>query len=262
MGQVIRQIVDSSESHRAHRLTLGSAQRLVGRPAGRLTAGILGTGELQTGREPRLLPYTATALAVRPVFRSAFRLKVVSPERIPARGPLVVVANHESNVDGFVLISVFTERRLRFLSAAHLFERPGVGLYLRAIGALPVEEQAANVASFKKALAILRGGGTVAVFPQGGIARDEIQGGAAYLALKANATLLPLHIAGTGGAFPPGRSWPSLTPITVRVGRPVAAVEIANGSASTRAAVAEGTRLVGRLLAETRVRPSTSRLHG
>jgi 1-acyl-sn-glycerol-3-phosphate acyltransferase len=211
-----------------------------------------GTSRRSDSLEPRLLPYTVTAFAARPVFRSAFRLKVVSPERIPPHGPLVVVANHESNIDGFVLISVFTERRLRFLSAAHLFDRPAVGLYLRAIGALPVEEQAANLTSFKKALAILRGGGTVAVFPQGGIARDEIQGGAAYLALKANAALLPLHIAGTGGAFPPGRSWPSFTPITVRVGRPVAAVEIAHGSANTRAAVAEGTRVVGRLLAETR----------
>ena len=53
------------------------------------------------------MPYTAAALAVRPAFKSAYRLKVVDPERIPAEGPLVVVANHESNLDGFVLIAVF-----------------------------------------------------------------------------------------------------------------------------------------------------------
>lgn len=238
---------------------MASAQRLVVRPAGRSGVGTLGSGEKQNGREPRVLPYMATALAVRPLFRGAFRLKVVSREQIPARGALVIVANHESNVDGFVLISVFTGRRLRFLSAAHLFERHGVGMYLRAMGALPVEEEAANVASFKKALAILRGGGTVAVFPQGGIAREEIQGGAAYLALKADATLLPVHISGTAGAFPPGRAWPSLTRITVQVGRPVAALEIANGHASTKAAVADGTRLVGRLLAEGRAADAARR---
>ena len=55
-----------------------------------------------------------------------------------------------------------------------------------------------------------------------------------------------------GGAFPPGCNWPSLTPITVRVGRPVAAAEIAGAGSSTKAAVVEGTRLVGRLLAEAR----------
>jgi 1-acyl-sn-glycerol-3-phosphate acyltransferase len=211
------------------------------------------TGDRLDGNEPRLVPYTATALAVRPVFRSAFRLRVVSPEHIPAVGPLVVVANHESNLDGFVLISVFTERRLTFLSAAHLFERPAIGRYLRGIGSLPVEEDQANVSSFKKALAILAGGGTVAVFPQGGIDRDEIQGGAAYLALKANAALLPVHLTGTQRALPPNGGWPSLARITVRVGMPVSALELANGSSTTSAAVAEGTRLIGRLLAEARL---------
>ena len=133
-------------------------------------------------------------------------------ERIPAEGPFVVVANHESNLDGFVLIAVFTERRLTFLSAAHLFERPAIGRYLRAMGAFPVEEQRANVASFKRALAILGQGGTVAVFPQGGIDRDEIQGGAAYLALKANAALFRCTSRAHGklsrrtGSCPPWRA--------------------------------------------------------
>ena len=217
-----------------------------------LTSGILCTGAPQNCHQPKLVPYTATALAVRPVFRSAFRLKVVAHERIPAEGPLVVVANRESNLDGFVLISVFTERRLTFLSAAHLFEKPVIGRYLRGMGALPVEERRANVSSFKKALAILAKGGTIAVFPQGGIDRDEIQGGAAYLALKANAALLPLHLTGTGKALPPDGKWPSFARITARVGVPVPAVEVANGWSTTSAAVAEGTRMIARLLAETR----------
>ena len=163
----------------------------------------------------------------------------------------MVVANHESNLDGFVLISVFAERRLTFLSAAHLFEKPAIGRYLRGIGALPVEEQRANVTSFKKALAILATGGTVAVFPQGGIDRDEIQGGAAYLALKANAALLPLHLTGTQKALPPDGGWPSLARITVRVGVPVPGRRDSQRYSTTSAAVAEGTRLIGRLLAET-----------
>ena len=202
---------------------------------------------------PRLVPYTATALAVGPVFRSAFRLKVVARERIPAEGPLVVVANHESNLDGFVLISVFRGRRLTFLSAAHLFEKRGVGRYLRGIGAQPVEEEHANVASFRRAIEILGEGGTVAIFPQGGIARDEVHGGAVYLALKTNAALLPLYLTGTGKALPPDNKWPSFARITARVGVPIPAGELADGSSTTSAAVANGTRLIGQLLAEARL---------
>ncbi len=198
------------------------------------------------------MPYAATVLAVRPILRSAYRLRVVGPDRVPAAGPLVVVANHESNLDGFVLISVLGKRRLTFLSAAHLFERPVIGRYLRAIGALPVEEERANVASFRKALAILAAGGTVAVFPQGGIDRTETQGGAAYLALKAGAPLLPLHLSGTREALPADGTWPALARITAHVGVPVPASAIANGHTSTSAAVAEGTALIARLLAEMR----------
>lgn len=138
--------------------------------------GVQRTVDRPNRSQLRHVPYAATALAVGPVFRHAYRLRVVCPERIPAEGPLVVVANHESNLDGFVLISVFAQRRLTFLSAAHLFEKPAIGRYLRAIGALPVEEQCANLTSFKSALAILATGGTVAVFPQGGIDSNEIRG--------------------------------------------------------------------------------------
>lgn len=205
------------------------------------------------GQDSRLALYTITALAARLVFRSAFRLKVVSPERIPSRGPLVVVANHESFVDGFVLMSIFTERHLTFLSASYLFERPAIGLFLRGIGALPVEEQRANVSSLKTAIAILERGGTLAVFPGGGIARDEIFGGAAYLALKASAPILPLHIAGTKEALPPGKKWPSFTRVTVRVGIPLSTSEMANGSPDTRSAVAEGKRTLARVLSERRL---------
>ncbi len=176
---------------------------------------------------------------------------VIDPERIPDEGPLVVVANHESNLDGFILISVLKRRRLTFLSAAHLFEKPVTGRYLRAMGALPVEEQQANVTSFKTALAVLARGGTVAVFPQGGIDRNEVQGAAAYLALKSGAALPPLHLAGTREALPAHGGWPSLARITVRVGEPVLASVFADEHSSTSAAVAAGTRLVARLLAET-----------
>ena len=209
-----------------------------------------GTGR-DGGREAGL-PYAATALATRPLLRGALRLRVVAAERIPAGGPLVVVANHESNLDGFALIAAFGERRLCFLAAAHLFERPAVGRYLRAIGALPVEEDAANLQSFKRALATLRGGGTVAVFPKGGIGGDEVQGGAAYLALKTEATLLPVHLAGTAAVWPPRRAWPRPAAITVRIGRPERARSLANGSSTTRLAVAEVNTAIERLLDETR----------
>ena len=126
-----------------------------------------------------------------------------------------MVANHESLLDGFVVASVFRRRRLTFLSASYLYDLPIVGFFLRAIGALPVQERGANIGSLRRAIEILKGGGAVAVFPEGAISGNEILGGAVYLALKTGAPLLPLHISGTREALPPGRRWPSLVVLAV-----------------------------------------------
>ena len=115
------------------------------------------------GGGSRLSPYAITAFTARLVFGTAFRLEVVSAERIPAQGPLVVVANHESYLDGPVLMSVFSSRHLTFFSAAYLFEQPATGWALRHLGALPVKTQGSNLDSLKKAIAILKGGGTMAI---------------------------------------------------------------------------------------------------
>lgn len=83
--------------------------------------------------------------AARLLFKGAFRLKIVGAERIPSQGPLIVVANHESFLDGPLLVSVFTERRLTFFSSAYLFDKRTIGFFLRRMGALPVQRAHLNL---------------------------------------------------------------------------------------------------------------------
>jgi len=184
------------------------------------------------------------------IFRFAFRMKIASPVDLPSEGPLVIVANHESNLDGFVLASAFPDRRLTFLSASYLFDELIRGTFLRAMGALPVKKQSANISSLKKALAILEEDGTVAVFPEGGIVGSEILGGAVYLALKANAPILPVRIAGTREALPPGRVLPTLCPIEVSVGSTFRPSDVKGASASVKEAMPEGRKALENALAE------------
>ncbi len=214
-----------------------------------MTSGAPWTGRHRTAT---LSPYSVAAVSARLAFKGAYHLDVTHPERIPAQGPLVVVANHESFLDGPLLMSVFPSRRLTFFSAAYLFEQPATGWILRRMGALPVEAQSSNLGSLKQAIAILREGGTMAIFPGGGIARDEVLGGAAFLALKADAPILPLQIIGAKEALPPGKKVPAPGSITVHVGTVLTPSEMANGRADTKGAIAEGTRKLARALAETR----------
>ncbi len=183
------------------------------------------------------------------LLRVFFRMKVEGRENIPAQGPLVVAANHESFLDGFAVGSVLMKRQATFLAAPWLYSTPVVGAFVRAIGAIPAYGEGAEVASLRESIRILQKGGTMAIFPQGGIARDQISGGAVFMAIKAPAPIVPMRIRGAGKALPLGRWWPSLfTRITVSVGPPLAASELRPPGASTSVAVDQGRELLMRAL--------------
>lgn len=194
--------------------------------------------------------YMLAQSLVRTILRVAFKMKVFPSGRVPDKGPLVVVANHESFLDGFVVAAVLTRRCPTFLSASYLFHRPLTGPFLRLLGALPVQGEKSNVGSLREAIRILEGSGTVVVFPEGGISSSQLFGGAVYLALKAQAPLIPLYIMGTKEALPPGKIWPTFSPVTVHVGRPLLPAELSADGARIGVAVAQGRQLLGQLLGQ------------
>jgi 1-acyl-sn-glycerol-3-phosphate acyltransferase len=133
------------------------------------------------------------------LLRVFFRMKVEGRENIPAQGPLVVVANHESFLDGFVVGSVLMKRQATFLAAPWLYSTPVVGAFVRAVGAIPAYGEGAEVAALRESIRTLQKGGTVALFPQGGIARGEIAGGAVFVAIKASRVPARLFPWAAGG---------------------------------------------------------------
>ena len=148
------------------------------------------------------------------------RVDVVGAERIPSRGPLIMVANHHNSlVDPMLIMGTFP-RRITAVAKAPLFRHPLIGPFLRAVGALPVhrreeagDDPRKNEALFATAIAHLRAGGAVLIFPEG---RSQpvptllpLRTGAARLLLGAEAdggghgvTLLPIGLVfQTPGTF-------------------------------------------------------------
>jgi glycerol-3-phosphate O-acyltransferase/dihydroxyacetone phosphate acyltransferase len=136
-------------------------------------------------------------LLVRVFFRS---IDVEGAERMPADGPLVLVANHVNGlVDGLVLMAVLP-RYPRFLGKATLYRILPLAPFLHLAGVVPVHRAkdaagasgravARNDAAFRTSRELLAAGGFVAVFPEG-ISHDEarlqpLRTGAARIALGA-----------------------------------------------------------------------------
>lgn len=158
------------------------------------------------------------------IFKLIFRLKIIGSENIPKTGSFVIVANHSSLLDGFVLISS-VKPKVTFMSAAHLFKIPFVGNILRGVGAIPVQGKGSEIKLIKEAIKVLQAGGVLGIFPEGRIVNEKddfsAKAGAAYLAIKADVPIIPMAIKGADKALPVGAKFPKLNKIEVKIGKPI-----------------------------------------
>ena len=174
--------------------------------------------------EPSLTYRLVSGLLVFPLFRCLFRGSTHGLEHVPKDGPLVVASNHGSHLDP-PLLGHALGRPVAFMAKAELFAVPLLGSVIRACGAYPVRRGASDREAIRTATAKLDEGWATGVFLDGtrqanGRVNNPLPG-AALLAARSGAPLLPVAIVNSHRALGSGRIWPRLVPLQLRVGAPI-----------------------------------------
>jgi 1-acyl-sn-glycerol-3-phosphate acyltransferase len=162
---------------------------------------------------------------VSPMLHGYFRGRIHGAEKVPQKGPLVVASNHASLFDP-PIVSNCVGRPVAFMAKEELFEIPILKQAIALYGAYPVKRSAADRNAIRSAIAALEEGWAVGIFMQGTRTPDaritDPKLGAALIAAKMQAPLLPVSIWGTEKILRKGSSVPRSVAVTVRIGDAIA----------------------------------------
>lgn len=195
------------------------------------------TAALVTPSSKHEKTYRSVLRVVRFLLHVCTRRTQTGSEHLPTTGPVIVVGNHLSVADAFVLTAAVARRgrRIRMLGTAGLFSAPAIGGLLRKAGYVPVHRRSDDpAAALAPARAALEAGQCLGLYPEGAITRQpgcwpaRGKTGVVRLALDTGAPVVPLAQWGTHrfvGAE--GTRWRALlSPLTrprvdVRIGPPL-----------------------------------------
>lgn len=165
-----------------------------------------------SGKPLGVTPWFRTgARIIRPILFAIAKRDWRGAENIPKSGPIICVSNHISYLDPLVFAHFLYDngRAPRFLGKAELFRIPLIGTVLRGAGQVPVERESANARqAFEHAIAFLKAGHLLGVYPEGTLTRDpgiwpmKAKSGVARLAIMTRTQVVPCAQWGAQAVLP------------------------------------------------------------
>ncbi len=184
--------------------------------------------------------YEMVRMVVTLVILTVFRGRAYNTENVP-NGPVIIAPNHGSFMDHFVC-AVFIRRHVQFMGKSHMFRKGSLRTWIYTHGGVfPVRRGSRDEDVFITAETILRRGGCLGMYVEGGRTRSgeissEAKPGMGRLALKTGAAVVPVAIVGSHRV----RNWKRLhfPRVSVHYGEPVAFAPIEEPSRGEQQAVA------------------------
>ena len=160
------------------------------------------------GRKDKAQKYIhlkAKGWAKNAIMMTGSSVTIIGKENIP-EGPVLIVANHQSNFDIMTLLSTI-DKPLGFIAKKELGKVPFLSYWMKAIGCVFIDRD--NPREGLKAIGVgiekLKNGHSLVVFPEGTRSRDgklgEFKAGSFRLATKSRVPVLPIALQGTGMVY-------------------------------------------------------------
>ena len=145
-----------------------------------------------------------------------YRVKKVGEENVPKEGGYILCGNHVHALDGPAVVATM-KRKVRFMVKKEMLENKILKWFAQDVfGAFPVDRGKRDIESIKTALKIIKDEDILGIFPEGtrnGMKKNTgIKNGAAYLALRTGAKVIPVGIQGNFKPF---------TKVTLNFGKPL-----------------------------------------
>ena len=176
-------------------------------------------------------------------------VSVTGMEKVVGSRPRVYAITHSSALD-IPIIYVHLPFQFRIIFKSELLAYPFVGWHLRRSGQICINQQnpSASIGSIKSALKSLKNGTPLVIFPEGGRTPNgellPFLPGAFFLAIKAQADIIPVALVGTFDLLPMNTYHIKSRPLAMRIGEPISTVgmtlrDTEAVSAKVRAAIGE-----------------------
>ena len=132
--------------------------------------------------------------------RAFHHLDLRDPPRLPPAGPAILVCNHTSGLDPFLIQSV-SPRVITWMMAKEFYDMPAFTWAFKRIGAIPVARSGRDSLATRAAIRALHDGQVLGIFPEGRIEPERalmpFQTGVAMMAIKTEVPVYPACLDGT-----------------------------------------------------------------
>lgn len=149
--------------------------------------------------EDRELGYKLLTPLMRVVFRLWYNPKIINAEYIPSDSAIVIACNHKHVYDQCLTVMA-TKRVIHYMAKKEYFDGKLAPLF-RVVGCIPVDREKRDFSSAKSALAVLKKGGAVGIFPEGTRNKTDnfllpFKTGTVAMAKKGDAWIVPCGLTG------------------------------------------------------------------